>query len=60
MDKVEWYGMSYKEICAKNMLEKVNDWITYELKPDSKHEDYIKYLTNFCGFPQTFTGIANL
>lgn len=42
------------------MLEKVKDWITYELKPDSNHEDYIKYLINFCGFPKTFTGQAEL
>lgn len=60
IDVVPWYGMTYEGICRANMLNQVKDWITDELKPINKHEDYIKYLKSFCGFPQDFTGKSEL
>ena len=59
-EAVPWAFMSYKQICQANMLNQVKDWITDELKPLNKHEDYIKYLKDFCGFPSNFTGVKEL
>ncbi len=60
INAVPWAFMSYEQICRENMLNQVKDWITDELKPLNKHEDYIKYLKDFCNFPQNFTGVSEL
>lgn len=58
--KVPWEHMSYAEISQNKMMEQVTDWINDELLPENKHEDYIKYLKAFCGFPSGFTGKSQL
>lgn len=57
---VPWAFMSYEAISKNKMMGQVTDWINDELKPLGKHDDYIKYLKDFCGFPQNFTGKSEL